>query len=249
MTDSQPHQIMKSGLKTADECSSKKLPHNISDLHKLVKVGDRFNSWEITSSAWREKGHRKVKAKCTTCGAEKTVFYDNLKAGKSVRCHQCATRKTRWKGGRSTPDWLRRRFTAAKNRCTSPGDARWESYGGRGIEFRFESVDAAAQWMITNCGLPDRSMELDRINNDGHYEPGNLRWATRHQNVHNRRCSVIPEDWVYDDRDWPFCEKTVRMLLTRGMTRDQIIERARDVVKRRKGRWSDAARWFAYTTS
>ena len=165
MTDSPQHQTTKSGPKTDGRFHSEQQPHNISDLHALVKVGDRFGSWEVTSEAWREKGHRKVSARCD-CGTEKTLFFDNLKSGKSTSCKPCALRAKRWNGGRTTPDWLRDRFSAAKNRCTSPG---------------------GTQWMIDNCGLPSRSMDLDRTNNDGHYEPGNLRWLTRAESLRNRR--------------------------------------------------------------
>lgn len=88
---------------------------------------------------------------------------------------------------RAVPHWLDRRFTAAKQRCQNPKDPNYKNYGARGIEFRFPSVTDAAIYMIETCGLPDRSMELDRIDVNGHYEPGNLRWVTHQQNCQNQR--------------------------------------------------------------
>lgn len=70
-------------------------------------------------------------------------------------------------------------------RCTNPSSPDWVRYGGRGITVcsrwhRFENFLAD----MGSC--PDR-LTLDRINNEGDYEPGNCRWATREQQTLNRR--------------------------------------------------------------
>ena len=99
---------------------------------------------------------------------------------KSKGCQSCSQR-------RAVPRWLDRRFTAAKQRCTNPKDPNYRNYGARGIAFCFDSVTAAGLYMIETQGLPDRKMELDRIDANGNYEPGNLRWATHQQNCQNQR--------------------------------------------------------------
>lgn len=77
-----------------------------------------------------------------------------------------------------------RAYKAAKNRCTNPNNAAYKWYGGRGIEFRFNSFNE----LVEDIGeRPDASLSLDRINNDGHYEKGNIRWATREQQIKNKR--------------------------------------------------------------
>lgn len=70
-------------------------------------------------------------------------------------------------------------------RCTNPSSADWVRYGGRGITVcrrwhRFE------HFLADMGSCPDR-LTLDRINNEGNYEPGNCRWATWEQQMLNRR--------------------------------------------------------------
>jgi hypothetical protein len=80
-----------------------------------------------------------------------------------------------------TPEY--KAFACAKIRCTHPNAKRYKDYGGRGIEFRFSSFEE----FLTMLGPRPEGMTLDRINNDGHYEPGNVRWATWSEQNKNRR--------------------------------------------------------------
>jgi hypothetical protein len=70
-------------------------------------------------------------------------------------------------------------------RCQNPSCQYFPAYGGRGIKFLFPSANDAAQWIADNLGISDRSFQIDRIENDGHYEPGNLRWASRIKQMNN----------------------------------------------------------------
>ncbi len=76
-------------------------------------------------------------------------------------------------------------YNGAKRRCTTSIDRAWKNYGGRGIEFRFESFEQ----FFAELGKHPKGKLLDRINNDGHYEPGNVRWATRSESNRNRRAT------------------------------------------------------------
>lgn len=76
-------------------------------------------------------------------------------------------------------------FCSAKQRCTNPQMRNFKDYGGRGIRFLFDSFDD----FIAEVGLrPSSSHSIDRYpNNDGHYEKGNVRWATRSEQQSNKR--------------------------------------------------------------
>jgi hypothetical protein len=74
-------------------------------------------------------------------------------------------------------------YSNAKDRCTNPRSRRFSGYGGRGIKFLFTSFEQ----FFSLLGPRPEGMTLDRINNDGHYEPGNVRWATWEQQYSSRR--------------------------------------------------------------
>lgn len=105
------------------------------------------------------------------------------------------------------------------------------NYGGRGIEFRFSTGSDMAEWVITNLGKP-RGRTLDRIDNNGHYEPGNLRWASAAQQARNKRPyrgSKYGERirTLLDARGNDICYETVRAWINEGLTDDEILSRRR----------------------
>jgi hypothetical protein len=75
-------------------------------------------------------------------------------------------------------------MTMAKQRCTNPKSQRWPSHGGRGIKFLFSSFGE----FITHIGRrPVGDYSLERIDNDGNYKKGNVKWATRSEQQKNKR--------------------------------------------------------------
>lgn len=84
-------------------------------------------------------------------------------------------------------------YYSAKDRCRNPHNTRWDDYGGRGIEFRFESF---AQFFV-NLGTRPEGMSLDRRDVNGNYEPGNVRWATAVEQANNKRCQLDFETVPY----------------------------------------------------
>jgi hypothetical protein len=83
-------------------------------------------------------------------------------------------------------------YYSARARCKNPRGRGWKNYGGRGIEFRFTTFAAFADALKTRgnpTGLrPSLRHSVDRYPDpDGHYEPGNIRWATPRQQARNNR--------------------------------------------------------------
>lgn len=75
-------------------------------------------------------------------------------------------------------------------RCNYKYSKSYVDYGGRGIKVcdDWKIFKNYQTWILENLGnKPSRDYSLDRIDNSGNYEPGNVRWATRLQQVHNRR--------------------------------------------------------------
>ncbi len=74
-------------------------------------------------------------------------------------------------------------FRNAKQRCSNPNSPQYKDYGGRGVEFRFADV-----WdLLADIGERPDGTTLDRIDPDGHYEAGNVRWATPQEQARNKR--------------------------------------------------------------
>ena len=80
-----------------------------------------------------------------------------------------------------TPEYVA--YRDAIQRCRSPRRRDYARYGGRGIEFHFDSFEQ----FYAELGPRPAGMSLDRINNNGHYEPSNVRWATPSQQRANQR--------------------------------------------------------------
>lgn len=80
---------------------------------------------------------------------------------------------------------LYRCFSEAKYRCTKLTHKQFNDYGGRGIKFLFSSF---GEFKNSLGPKPqDQYYAIDRIDNEGHYECGNIKWSTRKENNSNKR--------------------------------------------------------------
>lgn len=92
-------------------------------------------------------------------------------------------------GSRSHP--LYQTWSNMRARCYNESRKDFKYYGGRGILVceRWQDIRLFIQDIEAEIGLRPDSRTLDRVNNDGNYEPGNVRWATPSEQMRNsRRC-------------------------------------------------------------
>ena len=79
-----------------------------------------------------------------------------------------------------------KRWTAMIQRCTNPKDKGFKDYGGRGITV-CEQWRTSFEAFLKDLGEAPPGLMLDRIDNNGPYEPGNVKWSTPLESEHNKR--------------------------------------------------------------
>ncbi len=77
-------------------------------------------------------------------------------------------------------------FSAMVYRCNNPKAHNYHRYGGRGIKVCFDSSEEFIDYVMNVLKVDPRGLQIDRINNEGDYEPGNIRFVTRKENINNR---------------------------------------------------------------
>lgn len=148
----------------------------------------------------------KMRKQCSKCGIKKpaTLRYFGLhkhgKNGWQARCRKCGNEymkkysriykakrlKYRKNYCRTLVGNLRRRFNQIKQRCDNLKNPSYKYYGGRGIKCLFKNADEFVDYVINKLKIDPRGLTIDRINNDGNYEKGNIRFITQAENNKNR---------------------------------------------------------------
>ncbi len=136
---------------------------------------------------------------CRDCGLEahnekglENFKKDKLsKHGRQNICKECSNKRSRQDWQQRMLDdrvYLRAKFNQIRQRCYNPRRPNYPLYGGRGIAVCQEWLDdpeAFIDWALVNGWT--RSLQIDRIDNEGAYAPDNCRWVTRYVQHMNRR--------------------------------------------------------------
>jgi len=164
------------------------IPHTPIHSTFIDLTGRRFHRWVVLKLAGRVQKHLIWLCRCD-CGTQKSVYGSTLNGGQSQSCGCWSRDQTRVKNakhgelrnGKISSEY--RTWVNAKGRCENPNIPAYKWYGARGIEFHFDSVED----LITEVGRrPSPAHSLDRIDNNGHYEKGNVRWATKIEQASNK---------------------------------------------------------------
>lgn len=176
-------------------------PQIISSRWAAFKIGDRFGRLTITGERIRRKGQSYFPCACE-CGKRVFTRAASLKRN-GVRSCGCLKRdvaselqaKLKTKHGharrtyrlKSTAEY--RAWRAMKTRCLNPKSTRFDQWGGRGITIcpQWLGPNGFTQFLADVGPKPSPSHSIDRIDNDGNYEPGNVRWATPTEQARNKR--------------------------------------------------------------
>lgn len=130
------------------------------------------------------------------CGQRRAVKRSSLTAGLTRSCGCLAREKSSQRmtamrtrhghaAGDGSPEYIA--WVNAKQRVTNPKSPQWHNYGGRGISMSPTWAKDFSAFLADIGPKPDPELSLDRIDVDGNYEPGNVRWTTDDVQQANRR--------------------------------------------------------------
>lgn len=128
---------------------------------------------------------RRVMWRCRCgCGSECEVSAKHLRGGSTRSCG-CLANGNPTHGATRTPEFAA--WQSMLHRCRNPNNRFYSHYGARGIRVCERWTEAFENFLADMGPRPAAGMSLDRINNDGNYEPGNCRWATSATQGANKR--------------------------------------------------------------
>jgi hypothetical protein len=158
--------------------------------------GQSFGRWIVLSED-NSKSGGKLKMLCgCVCGVKKLVRADHLRSGGSRSCGclnlESIKERSTSHGLSGTPEY--KIWSKMKTRCLNKNNDKYHRYGGRGISVCDKWLSSVEAFVDDMGERPSIRHSIDRINNNGNYEPKNCRWATHTQQMRNRNFNTVTHD-------------------------------------------------------
>jgi hypothetical protein len=164
-------------------------------MNKKVEIKKQYGDWTVIKDLGMIKTGKRtnhyVLAICK-CGQEKKLRFTNLTTKESTKCKNCA-KKTH--GKRYSSEY--RSWCSLKQRCLNPNTINYDNYGARGITVCDRWLNSFENFYADMGPKPTPEHSIDRIDNDGNYEPGNCRWALQSIQTHNTRKKIKKYASIY----------------------------------------------------
>lgn len=184
--------------------------------------------------------HRAWNCRCD-CGNTLVCFATNLKRGLSTNCVTCRNKKVSLisiKHGCATNRMITdtyRTWQLIKRRCHNLRDKDYKNYGGRGIKVYSGWINDFESFRNYIGERPSSKHSIDRYpNNNGSYEPGNVRWATNTQQANNKRNNrLITHEGITDSvPNWAKRLNINRSTIYRRLKRSRSLDRCFKLIQK-----------------
>lgn len=131
---------------------------------------------------------------CKHCGKQKPIndFSTDMSTKDNLQCwcRKCKAEQAKLYS-KTLSGYLRNKFTHMKQRCNNPDNPYYKHYGKRGVKCQFKNANSFVCYVTSVLGYNTlkkiKGLQIDRIDNNGHYKVGNIRFVTPKENSNNRR--------------------------------------------------------------